>query len=91
MSKIRENRIRDAKQQFTEWHQDVSNIIYNNLGYMYCDNCRFDSEISKEESEQNYGYWPCEICHRKYNGWGISRAECNKLARIIGEINELYR
>lgn len=81
----------ETKQPFTEWHQDVSNIIYSNLGYMYCDNCRFNSEISEKESDEKFGYWICEDCHRKYNGWGISRVECDKLARIIGEINERYK
>lgn len=75
------------KQPFTEWHQNVSNIIYSNLGYMYCNNCRYDSEESRETWDENIlGCYPCEDCHRKYNGWAISRAECNKLARIIGEI-----
>lgn len=94
MSKIRETKVRDAKQPFTEWHKDVSNIIYNNLGYMYCDNCRYNSEEDMEKYEKHkdiLGDYPCEYCHRKYNGWGISRSECNKLAIIIGEINERYR
>jgi hypothetical protein len=53
---------------------------------MYCDNCRFNSELNQEQFEKENGYWGCEDCHRKYNGWGISRAECNSLARKIGEI-----
>lgn len=70
----------------TETQQKISDFLYENLGYMYCDNCRFNSEISKQESEELYGYWGCEDCHRKYNGWGISREICDKLARNIGEI-----
>lgn len=64
----------------------ISDILYENLGYMYCDNCRFDSEISKKESEKLYGNWGCEDCYRKYNGWGISRATCDELARKIGGV-----
>ena len=30
--------------------QTIANLIYENLGYIYCDNCRFNSEISEEES-----------------------------------------
>jgi hypothetical protein len=72
----------------TETQQQISNIIYNRLGYMYCDNCRFGSEISEEEANEKYGYWGCEDCHRKYNGWGISKDVCDGLARKIGEIYE---
>jgi len=72
-------------QKLTETQEKISDLLYNNLNYMYCDNCRFDSEISEEESEKKYGYWGCENCHRKYNRWGISRGECDRLAKIIGE------
>lgn len=70
----------------TETQQKISDLLYENLGYMYCDNCRFGSEISKEESEELYGCWGCEDCYRKYNGWGISRATCDSLVRNIGEL-----
>ena len=68
----------------TETQQQISDILYDKLDYMYCDNCRFNSEISEEEALESYGYWGCEDCNRKYNGWGISRSECDRLARIIG-------
>ena len=70
----------------TETQQQISDLLYKEIGYMYCDNCRFNSEISEEESNEEYGYWGCEDCHRKYNGWGISKAKCDSLARKIGEI-----
>ena len=58
----------------------IAQIIYNNLPYMYCDNCRYNSEI-----EDEYG---CEGCHRKYNGWGISMATAKGIAKEIkNEIN----
>lgn len=66
--------------------EKISNLIYETLRYMYCDNCRFNSEISEEESMKKYGYWGCEDCHRKYNGWGISKNCCNILANEIIKI-----
>ena len=67
----------------TEKQQHISDLLYEELNYMYCDNCRFSSELSEEEYLEENGYWGCEDCHRKYNGCGISRAECDRLARII--------
>lgn len=58
---------------------DIVKIIYNTLNYMYCDNCRFDSEIQEGDSDE----WCCDDCHRKYNGWGISMNESNKIAKEI--------
>lgn len=58
--------------------QNISDIIYNELNYMYCDNCRCDSEIEKDSEESG-----CEDCHRKYNGWGISKSESNRIAKMI--------
>lgn len=63
----------------------ISQIIYDNLDYMYCDNCRFSKEIKEEDCDE--GMYGCEDCHRKYNGWGISKKVANKLAK---EILELY-
>ena len=54
------------------------------MSHIYCDNCRFNTEISEEESNEKYGYWGCEDCYRKYMGWEISRAACDNLARKIG-------
>lgn len=53
---------------------------------MYCDNCRFNSEISEDESNEKFGYWGCEDCHRKYNGWGISKSVASNLAKEIMKI-----
>ena len=58
---------------------DIANIIYNTLNYMYCDNCRFDSEIQEDDSDE----WCCDDCHRKYNGWGISMYTSNEIAKEI--------
>ena len=58
---------------------DIASIIYGTLDHMYCDNCRFNSEIKESDN----GEWNCDECHRKYNGWGISMQESNKIAKEI--------
>lgn len=58
---------------------DIANIIYGTLDHMYCDNCRFNSEIKESDN----GEWNCDECHRKYNGWGVSMQESNKIAKEI--------
>jgi ribosomal protein L37AE/L43A len=58
---------------------DIASIIYSTLDHMYCDNCRFNSEIKESDN----GEWNCDECHRKYNGWGISMQESNKIAKEI--------
>lgn len=70
----------------TEKEQVIANLIYDDLNYMYCDNCRFSVEISEEESIERFGYWGCEDCYRKYNGWGISKSNAEYLAKKISEI-----
>lgn len=52
--------------------------VGNNTG-LYCDNCRFNSEIKESDN----GEWNCDECHRKYNGWGVSMQESNKIAKEI--------
>ena len=59
--------------------EKIAKIIYEELCYMYCDNCRYDSEIG--EGDLNFG---CYDCHRKYNGWGISMAKAERIAEMIG-------
>lgn len=61
--------------------EKIAKIIYDELWYMYCNNCRYDSEI--DESDINYG---CEECHRKYSGWAISMATAEGIAERICEI-----
>jgi ribosomal protein L37AE/L43A len=58
---------------------DIASIIYGNLDHMYCDNCRFSSEIKESDSDE----WNCDECHRKYNGWEISMQESNRIAKEI--------
>lgn len=65
---------------FYDKEDDIAKIIYNNLNYMYCDNCRCNSEIEKDSYE--YG---CDDCHRKYNGWGISMQTSKRIVKEILE------
>lgn len=65
---------------FYDKEDDIAKIIYNNLNYMYCDNCRCNSEIEKDSYE--YG---CDDCHRKYNGCGISMQTSKRIAKEILE------
>lgn len=53
----------------------ISDLIYENLDYMYCDNCRYFIEMDDD--------LPCEDCHRKYNGWAVSRAEADRISELI--------
>lgn len=59
--------------------EKIAEIIYEELSYMYCDNCRCNSEIGADDP--SYG---CDDCHRKYNGWGISMAKAEWIAEMIG-------
>ena len=61
-------------------------MIYESLDYMYCDNCRFNGEMTEDQCEKENINWGCEDCHRKYNGWGISKHEANRLAKQIEEL-----
>ena len=65
---------------FYDKEDDIAKIIYDNLNYMYCDNCRCNSEIEKDSYE--YG---CDNCHRRYNGWGISMQTSKRIAKEILE------
>lgn len=65
---------------FYDKEDDIAKIIYNNLNYMYCDNCRCNSEIEKDSYENG-----CDDCHRKYNGWGISMQTSKRIAKEILE------
>lgn len=43
------------------------------------DNICTVSAFPERDSED----WNCDECHRKYNGWGISMSESNKIAKEI--------
>ena len=58
--------------------EEISNLIYEYIDYMYCDNCRYNFEIPDTCN--------CDDCHRKYVNWAVSRYDCELLAeRILSE------
>lgn len=62
----------------------ISNLIYDHIDYMYCDNCRYDSELEYDKD----GYSRCDECHRKYNGWSISLSTSESIAEQILKMME---
>lgn len=68
----------------TDTKQIVVDVIYNYLDYMYCDNCRYNTEIDMQDAL----YDPCEDCYRKYNGWALSRGCAEYLAEQIFKLME---
>ena len=62
----------------------ISNHIYDHIDYMYCDNCRYSSELEYDED----GYSRCDDCHHKYNGWGISLSVSESIAEQILKMME---
>lgn len=67
--------------------EKIAEIIYEELSYMYCDNCRYATELTEDP---NTDASPCDDCHRKYNGWGISMNEATRIANIIDTTTEDY-
>lgn len=63
----------------------ISELLYNELDYIYCDNCKFYF-VSEEESNEKYGYYGCKDCRRKCMGWEISKKSSDKLAEKIMNI-----
>lgn len=66
-------------------NEKISEIIYNSLYYMYCDNCRYNMEITDPIEDD---YRPCDDCHRKYNGWAISKSESDDITNKIIKLLE---
>lgn len=52
----------------------IAKIIYDELNYIYCFNCRYDNVRDN-----------CDDCSRKSMGWEISQEEANKIADKILE------
>jgi hypothetical protein len=55
----------------------IAELLYKELDYPYCDNCRFCSEIKENKMGG------CDDCHRKYMNWEISKSYSNYLAEKI--------
>ena len=50
----------------------ISDLLYEELDYIYCHNCRYRDEEG----------W-CDNCYRKYMDWAIARHTCDELAAEI--------
>ena len=62
--------------------EEIVDLLYNKLDYLYCDTCKFSS-ITEEEAEEKYSYYACDDCHRKKIKWEISKGFCEQLADEI--------
>ena len=65
----------------------IADTIYEELNYMYCDNCRHSGEMDEDGYSSH-----CDGCYRKYSNWAVSKetAECiEKLCK--GYINNLEK
>ena len=54
--------------------EKITNIIYEELSYIYCYNCR---------GNDNEDF--CEDCHRKYMNWAIAKPTAEGIANKIVE------
>ena len=71
--------------EFGETKKDkIAQIIYDWFDYVYCDNCRYNSELETDK----YGDNPCEDCIRKSMGWEISRCDAECLADNILKLED---
>lgn len=71
----------------TEQEQKIAELLYKELDYTYCHNCRFGTEIKEEDcTEESCMVWGCEDCHRKYMGWELSKAEAKTIAMKISKL-----
>ena len=64
--------------------KEISDLIYEALNHMYCDNCRYDSELNSDDVP--YAEDRCDNCRRKETGWAVSRAAADSLANRIIEL-----
>ena len=50
--------------------QEIKELLYEKLSYIYCDNCRGDESA-------------CDECIRKQMGWQASDSFCESIAKEI--------
>jgi hypothetical protein len=58
--------------------KEIANLLYDELSYVYCDNCRGSDLENVDDIEEQ-----CEYCHRKSQNWGIRRSTADRLVSII--------
>jgi hypothetical protein len=64
--------------------EKITQIIYDYLDYVYCNTCRYNSELETDK----YGDDPCEDCIRKSMGWEISVSAAEQIAEDILKLEE---
>ena len=57
---------------------EISKLIYNELNYVYCGNCRFNKEIDEDDDCNG-----CKDCHPKTMEWEISKNHSDSIAEKI--------
>lgn len=62
-----------------EEKEKIAEIIYDWLGRIYCDNCRYNNELRFDQC----GDRPCGDCIRKSMGWEISMGAARSIAEDI--------
>ena len=59
----------------------IANILYEEIGYCYCDNCGTPDLLREDEDMDPNPYDPedltvgdtfCDGCYRKYSNWRLS-------------------
>jgi len=60
----------------------ISKIIFEELSYIYCTNCRFADE-NYDYTQEDFNSDPCEDCYRKMMNWEISEQFSDELADKI--------
>ena len=66
----------------------ISKILFEELDYIYCDNCRFANE-EYDYTQEGYTSSPCEDCYRKMMKWEISEQFAFKITnKILNAIKE---
>jgi Zn-finger domain-containing protein len=58
--------------------ENATELIYNELCYAYCDNCR-GNEKEIREKEPDF----CECCNRKSQNWAVSKNTAEAIAKAI--------
>ena len=62
----------------------IKQILLDEFHSVYCDTCAFEY-LSEKESEEKYGYYGCDNCHRKYMNWSLHNNYADDLADYIVE------
>ena len=70
--------------------EKIKGLLVEELCDVYCHNCKFQN-LGEEESEDKYGYWGCDDCHRKYMGWELSEISAENISDKICKIMDVQK